>query len=82
MDDRQFELATELLRFVVPPGAAEAFLAAVQRPSATAAAADPAEAQLEAVTLQPRTPQKQDRQPKGTGVSQHSSPGPALGVRL
>lgn len=61
MNNQQFELATELLRFVVPPGAADAFPAAVRRPSADAA-------QLEAVTLQPSTPPKQ-LQPKSAGVS-------------
>lgn len=69
MDDQQFELVTELLRFVVPPGAAEAFLAAVRRPGAAGDSPDAAAAQLEAVTLQPSTPPKQDRQPKSAGVS-------------
>ncbi len=39
VDGGQFELATELLRFVVPPGRGGAFLAAVRRSAATAPAA-------------------------------------------
>jgi hypothetical protein len=82
VDDQQFELVTELLRFVVPPGAAEAFLAAVRRPGAADSAPDVATAQLEAVTLQPSTPPKQDRQPKSTGVSWHSIACVAVGSML
>ena len=54
---------------MVPPGAAEAFLAAVRRPGAAGDAPDVPAAQLEAVTLQPSTPPKQERQPKSAGVS-------------
>lgn len=39
VDGGQFELTTELLRFVVPPGSSDAFLTAVRRSAATAPAA-------------------------------------------
>ena len=79
---QQFELVTELLRFVVPPGAAEAFLAAVRRPGAAGDAPTVAAAQLEAVTLQPSTPPKEERQPKGAGVRWHSLASVAAGSML
>lgn len=44
LDREQFELATELLRFLVPPGRHDAFLAATRQPREAKAALDTAAA--------------------------------------
>lgn len=74
MNGQQFELATELLRFVMPPGAGDAFLNAVRRPAADVESAEGAAEQMAAVTLQPSSPPAQ--QPKSAGVRLQSSQKP------
>ncbi len=70
LEGQQFELATELLRFLVPPGRHDAFLAATRQPRQAKAALDAAVARgVEAPAATEPTESPQQQAPKsGVGT--------------